>query len=75
MLHTTHTELHGTQSEIALSRFTSCLLLGVYCTFLYFQLVTHRDLFDEEDDDAEDDDEVCEPHPDTRGVLFRATER
>jgi Ca2+:H+ antiporter len=58
VLHTTHTELHGTQSEIALSRFTSCLLLGVYCTFLYFQLVTHRDLFDEEDDDAEDDDEV-----------------
>lgn len=39
VLHTTHTELHGTQSEIALSRFTSCLLLGVYATFLYFQLV------------------------------------
>lgn len=47
VLHTTHTELHGTASEIALSRFTSCLLLGVYCTFLYFQLITHRDLYED----------------------------
>jgi len=58
VLHTTHTELHGTQSEIALSRFTSCLLLGVYATFLYFQLVTHRDLFDEEEGDDDEEEEV-----------------
>lgn len=58
VLHTTHTELHGTQSEIALSRFTSCLLLGVYATFLYFQLVTHRDLFDEEEGEDDEEEEV-----------------
>jgi len=56
VLHTTHTELHGTQSEIALSRFTSCLLLGTYCTFLYFQLITHRDLYEEEDGDEEEEE-------------------
>uniref|UniRef100_A0A7S0RX33 Vacuolar cation/proton exchanger n=1 Tax=Pyramimonas obovata TaxID=1411642 RepID=A0A7S0RX33_9CHLO len=58
VLHTTHTEMHGTSSELALSRFTSLLLLGVYGTFLYFQLVTHRDLYEEEDDDDEEEEEV-----------------
>jgi len=55
VLHSTHTELHGTTSELSLSRFTSVLLLGVYCTFLYFQLITHRNLY--EDGEAEDDEE------------------
>jgi Ca2+:H+ antiporter len=58
ILHTTHTEMHGTDSELALSRFTSVILLGVYGTFLYFQLVTHRDLYEEEEDEDDDDDEV-----------------
>mmetsp|Transcript_35616 Transcript_35616/g.60029 ORF Transcript_35616/g.60029 Transcript_35616/m.60029 type:complete len:465 (+) Transcript_35616:209-1603(+) len=57
ILHTTHTEMHGTDSELALSRFTSVILLGVYGTFLYFQLVTHRDLYEEEEDEDDDDDE------------------
>mmetsp|Transcript_28650 Transcript_28650/g.54860 ORF Transcript_28650/g.54860 Transcript_28650/m.54860 type:complete len:450 (-) Transcript_28650:196-1545(-) len=56
VLHTTHTELHGTASEIALSRFTSCLLLGVYCTFLYFQLITHRDLYEDEEEEEEEEE-------------------
>ncbi|KAK3271998.1 hypothetical protein CYMTET_19676, partial [Cymbomonas tetramitiformis] len=57
VLHATHTELHGTSSEISLSRFTSVLLLGVYCTFLYFQLITHRDIYEEEGEDDDDDEE------------------
>mmetsp|Transcript_50152 Transcript_50152/g.95806 ORF Transcript_50152/g.95806 Transcript_50152/m.95806 type:complete len:435 (-) Transcript_50152:311-1615(-) len=58
VLHSTHSELHGTSSEIALSRFTSLMLLGIYGAYLYFQLVTHRELFEEEEeDDADDEDE------------------
>ena len=34
MLHFTHTELHGTASELSLSRFASCVLLLIYCAFL-----------------------------------------
>ena len=41
LLHFTHTELHGTASELALSRFSSTILLLIYLAFLYFQLVTH----------------------------------
>jgi len=58
VLHRTHTELEGTNSEIALSRFTSICLLLTYFAYLYFQLVTHTELF-EDDEEEEDDDEVC----------------
>ena len=57
ILHFTHTELHGTDSELALSRFSSCILLLIYVAFLYFQLVTHSHLYDEDDDDDDDDDD------------------
>jgi Ca2+:H+ antiporter len=57
-LHFTHTELHGTDSELALSRFSSCILLLIYVAFLYFQLVTHTHLYEEEDDGEDDEDEV-----------------
>jgi|AntAceMinimDraft_1070359.scaffolds.fasta_scaffold10521_1 Ca2+:H+ antiporter len=60
MLHFTHTELHGTDSELALSRFSSCILLLIYIAFLYFQLVTHTHLYEEEDDDDDDDDDEDE---------------
>lgn len=57
MLHFTHTELHGTSSELALSRFAACILLIIYIAFLYFQLMTHRDLYEEEDEGDDDDDD------------------
>ena len=34
--------------ELALSRFSSVILLAVYFAYLYFQLVSHADLFDED---------------------------
>lgn len=44
---------------LPLSRFISILLLIVYIVFLYFQLVTHRELYEEgEDDDEDDEDEA-----------------
>ncbi|GME66859.1 unnamed protein product [[Candida] boidinii] len=38
---------------LSFSRGTSIILLGVYCFYLFFQLKTHRDLFDEENGIAE----------------------
>jgi Ca2+:H+ antiporter len=60
VLHRTHTELEGTTSEIALSRFTSICLLGIYFSYLYFQLVTHTELFEDNEEEDENDDEVRE---------------
>ena len=57
LLHFTHTELHGTASELALSRFSSTILLLIYLAFLYFQLVTHTHLYEDEEDDDDDDDD------------------
>merc|ERR1740138_1916846 len=56
LLHYTHTELHGTASELALSRFSSTILLLIYLAFLYFQLVTHTHLYEDEEDDDDDDE-------------------
>ena len=47
-LHATHTELAGTVSELSLSRFTACLLMLMYVVFLYFQLVSHKEYFEDE---------------------------
>merc|ERR1712072_1625433 len=58
VLHFTHTELHGTASELALSRFSSTILLLIYLAFLYFQLVTHTHLYEDEEDDDDDEELV-----------------
>ena len=58
VLHFTHTELHGTASELALSRFSSTILLLIYLAFLYFQLVTHTHLYEDEEDDDDEDEEL-----------------
>ncbi|XP_059662832.1 vacuolar cation/proton exchanger 5-like isoform X2 [Cornus florida] len=38
VLHFTHTELHFGKSELALSRFSSCIMLLAYAAYLFFQL-------------------------------------
>ena len=70
-LHATHTELHGTASELALSRFSATLLLIMYVVFLYFQLVSHTDFFEDEPastenngDDENDHNEIEEEKDD-----------
>jgi Ca2+:H+ antiporter len=47
----------GTSSDLAFSRYTSCLLLLVYALFLYFQLVTHTDVFEEKVEGGEEEQE------------------
>mmetsp|Transcript_39714 Transcript_39714/g.92028 ORF Transcript_39714/g.92028 Transcript_39714/m.92028 type:complete len:493 (-) Transcript_39714:298-1776(-) len=36
----------GTKQDLVLSRFTSVVLLLLYCQYIYFQLVTHRKYFE-----------------------------
>lgn len=48
VLQATHTERDGQSSELQLSRFSSFVMLFAYCCYLYFQLVTHTHLYDED---------------------------
>uniref|UniRef100_A0A0D9VC37 Sodium/calcium exchanger membrane region domain-containing protein n=1 Tax=Leersia perrieri TaxID=77586 RepID=A0A0D9VC37_9ORYZ len=41
-LHYTHSEIHSGKSELALSRFSSCIMLVAYASYLYFQLSNNR---------------------------------
>ncbi|XP_020527072.1 vacuolar cation/proton exchanger 3 isoform X2 [Amborella trichopoda] len=45
VLHFTHTEVHFGDSELALSRFSSCIMLLVYGCYLIFQLKSHSNLY------------------------------
>ncbi|KAL6952379.1 Vacuolar cation/proton exchanger 2 [Sarracenia purpurea var. burkii] len=38
VLHSTHTEVHFGKSELSLSRFSSCIMLVAYASYLFFQL-------------------------------------
>ncbi|KAL6137246.1 hypothetical protein ACLB2K_062538 [Fragaria x ananassa] len=60
VLHFTRTEVHFGKSELVLSRFSSCIMLVAYASYLFFQLRSHRSLYnpiDEEGDNNEDCDE------------------
>lgn len=50
VLRSTHTEVHVGDSELNLSRFSSCIMLIAYASYLYFQLKSHRQLYDIPDD-------------------------
>ncbi|KAF8409807.1 hypothetical protein HHK36_005886 [Tetracentron sinense] len=45
VLHFTHTELHFGKSELALSRFSSCIMLVAYAAYLGFQLTSDKNLY------------------------------
>lgn len=45
VLHYTRTEVHFGKSELALSRFSSCVMLVAYASYLFFQLKS-QDLYD-----------------------------
>ena len=47
VLHATHTELHFGKSELALSRFSSYIMLVAYAAYLYFQLKSQPQLRDQ----------------------------
>ncbi|THU55852.1 hypothetical protein C4D60_Mb11t11000 [Musa balbisiana] len=45
VLHFTHSELHYGRSELALSRFSSCIMLMAYAGYLFFQLKSQHELY------------------------------
>uniref|UniRef100_A0A2N9J7X0 Vacuolar cation/proton exchanger n=1 Tax=Fagus sylvatica TaxID=28930 RepID=A0A2N9J7X0_FAGSY len=45
VLHYTHTELYFGKSELALSRFSSCIMLVAYAAYIFFQLKSQRNLY------------------------------
>ncbi|XP_059441084.1 vacuolar cation/proton exchanger 2-like isoform X1 [Corylus avellana] len=66
VLHYTHTEAHAGKSELALSRFSSCIMLVAYAAYLFFQLKGQKNQYvplNEEgslNEEALDDDEAPE---------------
>lgn len=45
VLHFTRTEVHFGKSELALSRFSSCVMLIAYASYLFFQLKSQVNLY------------------------------
>ena len=45
VLHFTHTEVHFGKSELALSRFSGCVMLVAYASYLFFQLKSQPNLY------------------------------
>ncbi|CAL6328465.1 unnamed protein product [Bathycoccus prasinos] len=60
-LHATHTELHGTASELALSRFSATLLLIIKKKKKDDDKNDHNEIEEEKDDDDSDDDDDEDP--------------
>lgn len=50
VLHFTRSEAQYGKSEITLSRFSSCIMLIAYASYLLFQLKSHHSLYDPIDD-------------------------
>nr|POE60478.1 vacuolar cation/proton exchanger 5 [Quercus suber] len=59
VLHYTHTEVYFGKSELALSRFSSCIMLVTYAAYLYFQLKSQRNLYVPLNEEALDDGWYC----------------
>ncbi|XP_039145057.1 vacuolar cation/proton exchanger 3-like isoform X2 [Dioscorea cayenensis subsp. rotundata] len=58
VLHFTHSEVQYGKSEVALSRFSSCIMLVAYASYLFFQLRSQHNSYnpiDEDERNAEDD--------------------
>ncbi|XP_077215749.1 vacuolar cation/proton exchanger 5-like [Tasmannia lanceolata] len=66
VLHYTHTEVHFGKSELALSRFSSCIMLVAYASYLVFHLKSHKNLYDPVNEfclgteEGSDDEEIPE---------------
>lgn len=50
VLHVTRTEVHFGKSELALSRFSSCVMLIAYASYLFFQLKSQVNLYNPSDE-------------------------
>lgn len=62
VLHFTHTEVHFGKSELALSRFSSCVMLVAYASYLFFQLRSQHKFNDSADDGPVEVSSLPESH-------------
>ncbi|XP_016456113.1 vacuolar cation/proton exchanger 2-like isoform X2 [Nicotiana tabacum] len=60
VLHFTHTEVHFGKSQLALSRFSSCIMLIAYASYLFFQLKSQPNLYSSVGEDIENNSENSE---------------
>ncbi|PKA64027.1 Vacuolar cation/proton exchanger 2 [Apostasia shenzhenica] len=66
VLHFTHSEVHFGKSELSLSRFSSCVMLVAYASYLFFQLKGRHKLYspvdegEKENDDDSDEEDIPE---------------
>ncbi|XP_052150019.1 vacuolar cation/proton exchanger 2 isoform X3 [Oryza glaberrima] len=64
VLHFTHSEVQYGKSEVSLSRFSSCIMLVAYASYLFFQLKSQRSLYspigEQEEEVTEDEEEEKE---------------
>lgn len=44
VLHATHTEIEYGKSQLSLSRFTSCIMLVAYASYIVFQVKSQKNL-------------------------------
>ncbi|VVB00167.1 unnamed protein product [Arabis nemorensis] len=65
VLHYTHSEVHAGSSELALSRFSSCIMLVAYAAYLFFQLKSQPSSYiplteetNQNEETSEDDEEA-----------------
>ncbi|KAH7405569.1 hypothetical protein KP509_15G076100 [Ceratopteris richardii] len=70
VLHSTHTEMQDFTSKLNLSRFSSCVMLIAYASYLYFQLRSHRQLYDTQDDADESNEESEEVTLSLKGSII-----
>ncbi|CAN1298420.1 Vacuolar cation/proton exchanger 2 [Linum perenne] len=57
VLHFTRTEVHFGKSEMSLSRFSSCIMLVAYGSYLFFQLKSQQNLYGPMDEGTNNDQE------------------
>ncbi|VFQ83714.1 unnamed protein product [Cuscuta campestris] len=57
VLHFTRTEVHFGKSELALSRFSSCIMLVAYASYLFFQLKSEKNLYSSINEEGENNAE------------------
>lgn len=50
VLHFTHSEVHLGKSVLSLSRFSSCVMLVAYASYLFFQLKSQPNLYSPADE-------------------------
>ncbi|GMQ07892.1 hypothetical protein CsSME_00051890 [Camellia sinensis var. sinensis] len=55
VLHVTHTEVHFGTSELSLSRFSSCIMLVAYASYLFFQLRSQHKFYGPVDEASVDE--------------------